>query len=199
MPSLSMLRVIAEKSMKLLDLGIKRSVPMWPVLNWAKQRDCCLWIYSGRFSSFISLCRSSFHHPVTALSGAECAAGITTSARDERCLETCKSIVWTLRLMLAVRLLLFLSMMRIPRPKAWIIGAAATFFMAPTTVYARDVSGVTLSEAVSVNGRELNLNGTGVGKEKLLFDVYVIGLYLETRTADAVAAIKADEGKRIVL
>jgi Chalcone isomerase-like len=90
-------------------------------------------------------------------------------------------------------------MMRIPRLKGWIFSAAATFLMVPIAVYARDVSGVSLPEAVSVNGRELNLNGTGIGKEKLLFDVYVIGLYLETRTSDAVAAIKADEGKRIVL
>jgi hypothetical protein len=33
----------------------------------------------------------------------------------------------------------------------------------------------------------------------MVFNVYVIGLYLETRTSDALAAIKADEGKRIVL
>jgi Chalcone isomerase-like len=91
-------------------------------------------------------------------------------------------------------------MMRIPRLKGWIFGAAATLLMVPSvaTVYARDVSGISLPEAVSVNGRELSLNGTGIGK-KLLFEVYVIGLYLETRTSNAAAAIKADEGKRIVL
>jgi hypothetical protein len=91
-------------------------------------------------------------------------------------------------------------MTRIPRLNGWIFSVVATFLMAPeaTTIYARDVSGVRLPEAVSVNGRELNLNGTGIGK-KLLIDVYVIGLYLETRTSDAVTAIKVDEGKRIVL
>jgi hypothetical protein len=87
----------------------------------------------------------------------------------------------------------------IARLKNWIVGAAALFFTVPGPLCARDISGVALPEAVSVNGRELNLNGTGVGKEKMLFDVYVIGLYLETKTSDAGAAIKADEGKRIVL
>jgi hypothetical protein len=90
-------------------------------------------------------------------------------------------------------------MIRICQMKDWIIGVGALFLVVPSAVYARDVSGVSLPEAVSVNGRELNLNGTGIGKEKLLFDVYVIGLYLETRTSDGGAAIKADEGKRIVL
>lgn len=91
-------------------------------------------------------------------------------------------------------------MMRIPRLKGWIYSAVATFLVVPSvaTVYARDVSGISLPEAVSVNGRELSLNGTGIGK-KLLLEVYVIGLYLETRTSNAAAAIKADEGKRIVL
>ena len=72
--------------------------------------------------------------------------------------------------------------MRIPRLKGWIFSAAATLLMVPSvaTVYARDVSGISLPEAVSVNGRELSLNGTGIGK-KLLFEVYVIGLYLERR------------------
>lgn len=74
-----------------------------------------------------------------------------------------------------------------------------TFLIVPGPVYARDISGVSLPEKVSVSGRELNLNGTGVGKENLLFEVYVIGLYLETKTSDGAAAIKTDEGKRIVL
>jgi Chalcone isomerase-like len=90
-------------------------------------------------------------------------------------------------------------MIGIARLKGWIVGAAALFFAVPSALDGRDVAGVLLPEAVSVSGRELNLNGTGVGKEKMLFDVYVIGLYLETKTSDAGAAIKADEGKRIVL
>jgi hypothetical protein len=99
----------------------------------------------------------------------------------------------------AVRLLRHYGMIRIPRLKRWIFSAAATFLIPNvSTVYARDISGISLPEAVSVNGRELSLNGTGIGK-KLLFEVYVIGLYLETRTSNAAAAIKAEEGKRIVL
>lgn len=68
-----------------------------------------------------------------------------------------------------------------------------------TVVHAREVSGVSLPEVVSIEGRELQLNGMGVRKEKALIKVYVIGLYLEKPTQDARTAIMTDEAKRIVL
>jgi len=68
-----------------------------------------------------------------------------------------------------------------------------------TVVHAREVSGVSMPEVVSVEGRELRLNGMGVRKQKAFFKVYVIGLYLEKPTHDAQAAITTDEAKRIVL
>jgi hypothetical protein len=64
--------------------------------------------------------------------------------------------------------------------------------------HAREESGVSMPEMVGVAGRELQLNGMGVFKEKTLFKVYVAGLYLEEPTADARAAINADKAKRIV-
>jgi hypothetical protein len=55
-----------------------------------------------------------------------------------------------------------------------------------------------MPEVVSVAGRELRLNGMGVGR-KFFFKIYVAGLYLEKPTRDARAAIATDEAKRIVL
>ena len=71
--------------------------------------------------------------------------------------------------------------------------------LSATVVPAREVSGVSMPEVVSVEGRELRLNGMGVRKEKVFFKVYVIGLYLEKPTQDAQAAITTDEAKRIVI
>ena len=61
------------------------------------------------------------------------------------------------------------------------------------------VSGVSMPEVVSVAGRELRLNGMGVRRAKIFFEVYVVGLYLEKPTTDARAAIATDEAKRIVI
>lgn len=86
--------------------------------------------------------------------------------------------------------------------KATAISAVLAFFSVFTPkvmAQARDVSGVSLPEVVSVNGEDLALNGAGVRREKAFFDVYVIGLYLQNKTSDAVAAIAADQPKRISL
>jgi hypothetical protein len=63
----------------------------------------------------------------------------------------------------------------------------------------RAVSGVRMPEVVSVAGRDLRLNGMGMRKMHIFFEVYVVGLYLEKPTNDARAAITTDEAKRIVL
>jgi hypothetical protein len=63
----------------------------------------------------------------------------------------------------------------------------------------RGVSGVNLPEVISVHGEELALNGAAVRKEKAIFDVYVIGLYLQRKTSDGFTAIAADQPKRISL
>ncbi len=71
------------------------------------------------------------------------------------------------------------------------VGAAAD--------HAREESGVIMPEMVGVAGREFQLNGMGVFKEKALFKVYVAGLYLEDPTTDARIAISTDKAKRIVI
>ena len=63
----------------------------------------------------------------------------------------------------------------------------------------RVVSGVAMPEVISVAGKDLRLNGMGLRKMHILFDVYVVGLYLEKPTTDAQSAIKTDEAKRIDL
>lgn len=63
----------------------------------------------------------------------------------------------------------------------------------------REVSGVNMPEVVRGDNKELRLNGMGLRKEKALFKVYVVALYLEQPTTDAQAAITTDEEKRIVI
>jgi hypothetical protein len=64
---------------------------------------------------------------------------------------------------------------------------------------AHEASGVSIPTTVSVAGKELTLNGIGVRKEKALFKIYVVALYLEQPTSDADAAIATDQEKHIVL
>jgi chalcone isomerase-like protein len=67
-----------------------------------------------------------------------------------------------------------------------------------TMVEAGELAGVSMPHVLSVAGRQLRLNGMGVGT-KAFFKVYVIGLYLERPTPDARTAIRNDDAKRIVL
>ena len=67
--------------------------------------------------------------------------------------------------------------------------AAALLFAMP--VAARDVAGVRVPEAASLNDHVLRLNGAGL-RRKFVFDVYVGALYLETASADPDAILDAD-------
>ena len=65
-------------------------------------------------------------------------------------------------------------------------------------VYAGSVAGVNLPESKTVDGKKLVLNGMGVRTATVLKrHVYVIGLYLETKSFDSNAIIASDEHKRI--
>lgn len=92
-----------------------------------------------------------------------------------------------------------LSMMKTKVPS---FIAAAAFCCATALnlkmVEARELAGVSMPQVLSVAGRQLRLNGMGIGT-KAFFKVYVIGLYLERPTPDARTAITTDEAKRIVL
>ncbi len=60
------------------------------------------------------------------------------------------------------------------------------------------LAGVTLPETEQVGSAKLVLNGMGI-RTKYMVKVYVAGLYLEQKSSDANAIIKADAPKQIVM
>jgi hypothetical protein len=65
-------------------------------------------------------------------------------------------------------------------------------------LYGATLAGVTLPDTAQVAGKTLVLNGLGL-RTKYMVKVYVAGLYLEQKSSEANAIIKADAPKRIVL
>jgi len=63
---------------------------------------------------------------------------------------------------------------------------------------AATLAGVTLPDTAQIGGKTLVLNGLGV-RTKLMVKVYVAGLYLEQKSSDPNAIIKADAPKQIVM
>src|SRR5262245_4597181 len=63
---------------------------------------------------------------------------------------------------------------------------------------AGEASGVKMPDTVTVEGKTLKLNGIGLRK-KLMFKVYVAGLYVETPTKAPEAIISSDQIKRMDL
>jgi hypothetical protein len=57
---------------------------------------------------------------------------------------------------------------------------------------------VTLEDRIRIDGHELQLNGMAL-RTRVIFKVYVAGLYLPEKAASAQAAIEARGAKRIVL
>ncbi|HYA24046.1 MAG TPA: chalcone isomerase family protein [Terriglobales bacterium] len=77
--------------------------------------------------------------------------------------------------------------------------AVLVFAMASTShLRAGTLAGVTLPDTVQVGGRTLVLNGLGLRK-KFVVKVYVAGLYLETKSSDPNAILKADAPKQMVM
>jgi hypothetical protein len=66
------------------------------------------------------------------------------------------------------------------------------------TLRATGLSGVTLPDTVRAGDTTLLLNGVGL-RTKFMVKVYVAGLYLQQRSSDPNAIIKADAPKRMVL
>ena len=60
------------------------------------------------------------------------------------------------------------------------------------------VAGVTMTETMGVEGKNLKLNGMGL-RTKVVFKVYVAGLYLENPSKDPAAIISSDQVKAIRL
>ncbi len=63
---------------------------------------------------------------------------------------------------------------------------------------AATLAGVTLPDTAQVGGKTLVLNGLGI-RTKYMVKVYVGGLYLEQKSSDPNAIIKADAPKQIVM
>jgi Chalcone isomerase-like len=65
-------------------------------------------------------------------------------------------------------------------------------------LHAASLAGVTLPDTQQVGSTRLVLNGLGV-RTKYMVKVYVAGLYLEQKSSDPSAIIKADAPKQIVM
>jgi len=85
------------------------------------------------------------------------------------------------------------------RPMKKIVWLATSLLLCLSgVVSAGAVAGVTLPPTVSVEGKTLKLNGTGLRK-KMVFKVYAAGLYVETPSKDPAALVSADEVKQMRL
>jgi len=65
---------------------------------------------------------------------------------------------------------------------------------------AGQLAGVTLPDQVEAGGKNLVLNGLGLREATVLMvDVYVAGLYVETKSSDAATILGADQAKQLVM
>ncbi|MGE3844490.1 MAG: chalcone isomerase family protein [Vicinamibacterales bacterium] len=78
------------------------------------------------------------------------------------------------------------------------LAVTAFLLAAALNLAGASLSGVTLPDSVDVAGKKLVLNGMGL-RSRLMFKVYVGGLYLEQKSADANAILQADTPRRMVL
>ena len=83
--------------------------------------------------------------------------------------------------------------------KAKISVVVAALVLVPfLNLYAADLAGVTMPDSAQVGNTTLVLNGLGL-RTKIVVKVYVAGLYLPRKSADAEGIIKADAPKRLVM
>lgn len=66
------------------------------------------------------------------------------------------------------------------------------------SAWAGSHAGVSLPDSAKAGDTALVLNGMGL-REKYMLDIYVAGLYLESKSSDAQAIIDADEAKQLVM
>jgi hypothetical protein len=82
------------------------------------------------------------------------------------------------------------------RATLFMLAAAAFAAVSARPAAARELAGVNMPETLSVGDKVLRLNGLGLRK-KLMFKVYVGGLYLETPSKDAGAILASDQAKAV--
>ena len=79
------------------------------------------------------------------------------------------------------------------------VALLAVLFTAFTTVFSQKIiSGVSLPTAIKSGENTFNFVGGGIRK-KFFIDVYVAALYLQHKSADGVAIVKADEAQAVRL
>ena len=74
----------------------------------------------------------------------------------------------------------------------------ALLLLAAFAALGAEVAGVKLEDRTRVEARELVLNGAGVRK-RLIFQVYVVGLYLPEKKPDAAAVLALPGPKRVAI
>ena len=79
-----------------------------------------------------------------------------------------------------------------------VLSLAFATLLGASTLAAATLAGVTLPDTASVAGKTLVLNGVGL-RTKVMFKVYVAGLYVEQKSTDGNALVNADAPKRITL
>ncbi len=88
--------------------------------------------------------------------------------------------------------------LRIPLMKKLAISSSLLLLGLAGLSLAGEVAGVKIPDTVTVEGKTLKLNGMGLRK-KVVFKVYVAGLYVETPSRDAAAIVSSDQIKSMRL
>ena len=76
--------------------------------------------------------------------------------------------------------------------------AALVSLAVAASALAGEAAGVKMPDTATIEGKTLKLNGMGLRK-KVVFKVYVAGLYLETPSKDATAVVSSDQAKQMRL
>ena len=76
---------------------------------------------------------------------------------------------------------------------------AMTMALLANAGFALELQGVQLDDAAKVGGSELQLNGAGVRSAGLGKEVYVAGLYLQSRSQNAEKTLASKQPKRLVM
>src|SRR6266540_7440450 len=82
--------------------------------------------------------------------------------------------------------------------KTRIVEVILSCAVAAAVALAGEVAGVRMPDTITVEGKTLKLNGIGLRK-KMMFKVYVAGLYVETPTKSPEAIISSDQARRMDL
>ena len=84
--------------------------------------------------------------------------------------------------------------------RAVAVVVALGFILAAVVAQARSLEGVNMPDEVVIGGKKVALNGMGI-REATAFkvDVYIAGLYLETKSSDPRTILETDQARRLVL